>query len=327
MPLPTGDILGILADNLVKRRSVMPLNRTKSTSWARGLGLRRGGETVIYTGHMYQLMPSIVSMEKILETFEDSWMTVTFGLGRFANKLINLSWFMAWPSAKEQAIFDGYVHSIARLLKAAGVKFGYLYEEEMYAGALIYDEGADDAFIKHAKRVYDMLRDNGVKRLITIDPHTTNVFRKVYPQVVDDFDLEVQSYIEVLAENIPPRLSEIDTDLVIHDSCVYARHEEVVEQPRCLLQEAGAELIEPEFARKQTFCCGGPIESFFPTRTKEIASKRFDQLAECGSNIVTMCPICYVNLRKAAESTEASVRDISWYLAESFLSKSGKSSE
>ena len=57
MPLPTRDVVGILADNLRLRGSVLPIPARRATRWARELDLPRGGETVLYTGMMYQLVP------------------------------------------------------------------------------------------------------------------------------------------------------------------------------------------------------------------------------------------------------------------------------
>ena len=43
MPLPTGDTIGILADNLRLRRSVLPIPRASAIRWTQGLDLPRGG--------------------------------------------------------------------------------------------------------------------------------------------------------------------------------------------------------------------------------------------------------------------------------------------
>ena len=45
MPLPTGDVIGILGDNLRLRKSVLPLSTRVATRWTEGLDLPRGGET------------------------------------------------------------------------------------------------------------------------------------------------------------------------------------------------------------------------------------------------------------------------------------------
>ncbi len=318
MPLPIAHILGILAENLGKRKTVMPLPRRRATGWAQGLDIPMGGETVLYTGHMYQIIPSLASMEKMMGLFENSWITFSFGMGRLANKVVNLSWFMAWPSRQEQRAYDNRLRNIVCLLRAANVEFGYLYGEELYAGALVHDGGVDDVFERHAHRVYEMLQRHDVKRVITVDPHTTNMLRSVYPEIIEGYQLEVKSYLEVLAERDMDPRQELDLDVVIHDSCVYARYENVVDEPRRLLEKAGAKLIEPEYTGKLTFCCGGPVESLFPSKAREIADKRIEQLASAGSHVAAMCPICLINLQNASKNRDVSVKDISEYLVQAY---------
>jgi len=319
MPLPIGHVLGILADNLRLRGSVMPLSKRRATRWAHGLGLPIGGETVLYTGLMYQLMPSIHSLASRMAQMEDSWITRTMGLGRIVNKFINTSRLMAWPNRAEQDAFDRRLRNIAQLLRAAGVQFGYLYGKELYAGALVYDQGLDEVFKRHACKVAGVLRAHGVKRVITADPHTTNMLRSVYPVVVEEFGVEVKSYLEVLAEHAPQVSGSLSGDLVIHDSCVYARSEGVVEQPRTLLRKAGAQLAECGSSKALTECCGGPIESLFPNKAKAIAEKRIEQLKETGGGrVAAMCPICLLNLQNAAGGNGLAVKDVSEYLAEAY---------
>lgn len=71
--------------------------------------------------------------------------------------------------------------------------------------------GADDIFKKHARKVYFMLKDNGVENLITVEPHTTNMLRSVYPTFIDDYDIHVESYLEVLAEKDMEPVNKADT--------------------------------------------------------------------------------------------------------------------
>lgn len=322
MPLPIAPILGILADNVKQRGSVLPISKKAATGWAKGLNLPKGGDTVIYTGQMYQLIPAIDAMSKQMAMFEESPITKLFPLGRFANKIVNLSFFMSLTASKEMKVENNKIlRNIASLLKKSGVEFGYLYGDEMYSGALIYDEGLDEVFVPHAKKVYEKLKKNGVKKIITVDPHTTNMMRDIYPKVVPGYDIEVQSYMEVLAETghaLSP-LKQCNKELVIHDSCVYARYENMVDQPRKLLKNAGVDVKLPELSGKSTHCCGGPIEALFPKKAHEIAGNRIEQLQEQGQNIVTMCPICLVNLRKAAGSKGCQLKDISETLADAYL--------
>jgi Fe-S oxidoreductase len=301
MPLPIAPILGIFADNVRKRGSVLPLSKRTATGWAKGLDLPRGGETVLYTGHMYQMIPAIDAMASQMALLENSFLTRFFGIGRVMNKFISLSFFMGLTaSAKKMEHSNQVLRDIVGLLRDAGVEFGYLYEDEFYAGALLYDDGLDEAFAAHARRVAAHLKKLGVRRLITVDPHTTKMLRTAYPHYVKDFDLEVVNYLEVLAQANPQVAAPPAGEVVVHDSCVYARYENVVEQPRELLRAAGLQVREPVQAGRATHCCGGPLESLFPAEAHRISGIRVDQLAAEGKNVVTMCPFCWVNLSKAA---------------------------
>jgi Fe-S oxidoreductase len=320
MPLPTGDILGILADNLDKRKGVVPLSSRKASAWADGLNIPAGGETILYTGFMYQLIPSINSMTGWMSKFENSSLTGLFGIGRAANKVINLSWFLSLGSGQEQKAYDRLLRNIARLLKLAGVDFGYLYGQELYSGALLFDEGVDDTFNRHGHRIYDILKNSGARRIITVDPHTTNILRSVYPGIIDGYDVEVKSYLEVLAEKNFELANSLDLDLAIHDPCIYARYEDMIDEPRYLLKNAGAVIHEPEQSGKLTHCCGGPLESLFPGKAHDIATKRVEQLAVCSNKVATMCPICLTNLKRAA-GNRLEVRDISEYLIKAYIAK------
>jgi Fe-S oxidoreductase len=173
-------------------------------------------------------------------------------------------------------------------------------------------------FVAHAQYVYRNLRENGVKRVITVDPHTTNMLRTIYPKVVPGFDIEVRSYLEVLAEHPPAPVRKLDRTATIHDSCVYARSEGVVEQPRRLLAGGGVTLVEPELSGRLTFCCGGPLETLFPGKSADIARQRIEQLRSVDHRVVTACPLCLANLSRVAPA-DMKIQDISEYLAEAYV--------
>jgi hypothetical protein len=318
MPVPIDSTLGILGDNLRKRRSALPLGRRRATAWTRGLDLPRGGPTVLYTGQMWQMVPSINAMSRQLGKYEKRDSTRLFRFARSMNRLVNLTPFLARSNPRERRAYDERLQNIARLLRVAGVEFGYLYEKDLYTGALAYDEGIDRVFVEHARYVFRTLKDAGVRRVITVDPHTTNMLRSVYPKVVPGYDLEVRSYLEVLAERKLAPLALLGGRAALHDSCVYARYEGVIEPPRALLGAAGVTLAQPELSGTLTFCCGGPLETLFPGKSAEIARQRVAQLAAGSPKIITACPLCFANLSRVAPNG-VEVGDISDYLSKAFL--------
>lgn len=315
MALPTPQVVGILSDNLRMRGSVLPIPKRQATRWAREMGLRKGGPTVLYTGMMYQIVPYVERLSRLQARFASSPLARYFGVARWANRVMGGYGMaaLARPPAVQRAELEAVPRNVAHLLREAGVDFGYLYEDDLYSGALAYDLGVDGVVAAHARRVADSFRRHGVHEVITLDPHTTNMLRSVFPKLVEGYDVKVRSYLEVLAEYGLPARSRRSGDVVVHDSCVYARYESIVEAPRDLLSTAGLTVHEPSQSRKLTWCCGGPAETLYPEKAAAVAAARVEQLRAAGKDCVTMCPICLVNLRKAANGT-ISVRDISEYL-------------
>jgi len=303
VPLPIGDTIGILADNLRLRHSVLPVPSRRAIGWARGLDLPQGGETVLYTGLMFQLTPYIEAMVKTQERVGDSRLAGLTGFGRRVNRIVNLSALMARPPAAARARYNQILIDVVRLLQGAGIDFGYLYKDDLYSGALAYDLGLDGIVARHAQYVYAAFRRNGVKNVITVDPHTTNMLRSVYPTLVDGYDLHVESYLEVLARRRQRPRTQIEGEVAFHDSCVFARHESVVQEPRVLLADTGITIKEPAHTGRLTWCCGGPAESLYPKKALSNAGRRVAELRHAASDGVTMCPLCLVNLRRAAGDT------------------------
>ncbi|MCX8032662.1 MAG: (Fe-S)-binding protein [Thermoleophilia bacterium] len=325
MPLPTGEVIGILGDNLRLRRSVLPIPKRHVVGWAKGLGLPRGGETVLYTGMMYQLIPYIEALVKAEQRLGNSWLARFASLGRKLNKVVNISAFLARPRSQERRIYEQTLINAALLLQKAGVKFGYAYEADLYSGALAYDLGLDNVVRSHAQRVYQALKRVGAKTVITLDPHTTHMLRSVYPKFIPGYDLEVKNYLEVLddcAGHSKPTGSTAgfvsSEPAVLHDPCVFARYEGIIEAPRRLLAASGVEVCVPEKSGRMTWCCGGPVESLYPEKAAVNARKRMEQLEALGRRVITMCPLCLVNLSGAA-SPGVKVDDISTYLREGLV--------
>jgi Fe-S oxidoreductase len=317
MSLPIGQVIGLLSDNLRLRGSVFPIPSRRVTGWARGLDLPQGGPTVLYTGQMYQLIPYIETAVGLMERVATTPLASLTGLGRRANRVVNLTGLAIHPSAATRAPYDEVLRDIATLLRQAGVEFGYLYAEDHYSGALAHDLGLDAEVARHARMVTAMFRRRGVTEVITVDPHTTHLLRSVYPTLVDGYDLRVRSYLEVLAERLPDADNLLGEDVALHDSCVLARYEGIIDEPRTLLARAGLTVREPANTKAMTWCCGGPVEALYPAKARASAERRVAQLRQAAGSGVTMCPLCLVNLRKGANGT-LPVQDISHYLRRAY---------
>ena len=304
MSLPMRDVVGILGDNLRLRGSVLPISARKATRWTQGLELPRGGETVLYTGQMYQLIPYIERLvgSRAAPRRLAAGAVLRAGAARQSSSSTSRRSWAGRRSRSARSTTAFHVGSSASCAtrassSAACMKTTCTRERSPTTSGSTSSSPCTlgvcaRTFVKH-----------GVKNVITIDPHTTNMLRTVYPTLLDEYDVTVRSYLEVLADHEQPATTESIGQIALHDSCVYARHEGIVEEPRTLLAGAGLEVLEPRNAGRLTWCCGGPAESLYPDKALATARKRVEQVQAVSTECVTMCPLCLVNLSKAAGGT------------------------
>lgn len=317
-------VLSQLADNLTRTGDPLGFKSVYWTDWARGLDLPRGGDTVLFTARMYQMLPYVSQTTGLVEQARPFLSRKGFG------KVINLGNRLAGETilrikaVRSKNIRDKgekALRGIAAALSQLGHNVGYLYENEPYSGVLLHDLGLEDFVRPHAENVFKIFKDHGVKRVICVDPHTTYMLREVFPKCLPDYDLEVVHYLEVIslksdslakaAKAVPPG------DFVIHDPCVMARNLEMVEQSRTVAKALGLKLMEPTNNKKDTACCGGPIEYAFSDMSGKVSSIRIEELKAVAGNIMVNCPICLLNLAKHENRPGLRVWDLGEILYES----------
>jgi len=301
------DIIDLLAANVRKTRNPFGVPGSQLNTWWRSAGVftRRPGAPVLFTGLMYQAIPYLAATTRYLERLEDSrWADyLRFGrLNRYLPSFLLGQGFSWLITRADKEKFNGILRSICRLLKESGVDFFYHPEMDFYSGILLYDLGDQDGFVEHASFVARNLRLHRIKKIITVDPHTTYALKELYPKYTGE-SFEVQPYFNLL------RLSAQEggngkEPVTIHDPCFYGRYLNLSEVPRQVLAGLGLEFMEVRNCGEFTSCCGGPAESISPALNREILDRRVAELAASGAPVVTMCPICLANLLKAGLAVE-----------------------
>ena len=301
------DIIEILARNVRKTKSPFGIPRFMVNTWHKDQNLPRQGKYLLFTGLMYQFAPFIETSTRYLEKYED---TPTANYLKFAGYVpvylsgVGLS-LMTPGKDKKTAVQP--LKNVVRLLRASGVDFGYRPDLDHYSGILLYDMGDQENFTAHAEKIVQMLEDEGIKKIITIDPHTTYALKELFPKVAGA-NFEVTPYFELLQL----QGGQADVEVTIHDPCFFGRYLGVSDIPRKVLAGLGIRETQIRNTQEFTSCCGGPAESISPSLSMEIMEKRAQELAAPGSPIVAYCPICLGNLKKAG----ADVRDLSSLLVE-----------
>jgi len=302
-------IIEIIRYNILNRGIPIHASKWALFGWTDGIDVPREGEWLLFTGFMYQLTPYIEVLVDRLSRIRNSFLLT---VGSMVNKFFDISRFISTPPRERIIEVHNILRNIYQLLVVSGHKVWYDETLDMYPGTLLYEFGLDDELKHYGERLYHQLKRRGVDQLITLDPHTTYILKKVYPSMVPDYDVKVFSYLELID---PSKLCRVENglDYVIHDPCYYARGMGFYQDTREALASIGVRVVEPRFSGTNTYCCGGPIESLSPTFSAKIGRRRLDMLLGTGAEkIIVMCPICMANLRRVSDS--GNVIDISQLL-------------
>jgi len=301
-------VLEIIRDNIIKHGNPLALKGKEVTSWAKGLDLPVKGEILFYTGSEYQLLPYIDSLVKTM-TYLDPTSNIFTWLME-ARKVVNLTGISAekiYASilAKDKERYYSINYKAALILKKLGYDICYDGKEELYSGALLYELGFWKELEPYAQKVADNIRKTETKTVVCTSPHAAEMFKLVYPKIVDFPDVKVRTFIDMVWEKreLLPKLNH-NTPVVIHDSCRMARELGISQEIRDILTAVGVEYIEPIRNREWTTCCGGPSKLLFPEISKTVAGRRVCELTATGSKLALIsCPYCLSALQSGIDQT------------------------
>ncbi|MFA9559900.1 (Fe-S)-binding protein [Evansella sp. AB-rgal1] len=221
--------------------------------------------------------------------------------------------------------------SFARIMNEAGVKFAILGNKEKNSGDTPRRIGNEFLFQELATSNIQEFEKNGVKKIVTIDPHAYNTLKNEYPEF--GLEAEIYHHTELLFEwiqdgRITPT-QEVNETIVYHDSCYLGRYNDVYDAPREILRAIpGVKVVEMERNRENGMCCGAGggmmwMEEDTGTRVNEA---RTEQALEVSPSIIgSGCPYCLTMLSdgtKAKEQDEnVQTLDIVEILEKSFVKK------
>ncbi len=210
--------------------------------------------------------------------------------------------------------------STAKLLQAAGVDFAILGPRESCTGDPARRMGNEYLFQAHAEQNVSTLNESGVTKIVASCPHCFNTLGNEYGDFGGEY--EVLHHSELLSELVADgrlRPAAGRETITYHDSCYLARHNDVMAEPRSLIEAVG-DPIEMERSEKRTFCCGaGGAHMWMEERAGLINEERAREAAETGaSTLAVACPFCTVMLDDGvkANGSEMRVADVSTLLAE-----------
>ncbi len=216
--------------------------------------------------------------------------------------------------------------AVVRVLKAAGVKFAVLGEEETCCGDPARRLGDEYLFQTLCKNNIEIFKAHNVKKIVTACPHCFNSLQNEYPQFGGVYEVVHHSrFIAGLLREgkLDPGVLE-GVKVAYHDSCYLGRYNDIYREPREIVASVtGDGIVELERCRSRSFCCGGGGGHMWMEEDpdKRVNLRRVDEVLRAQVPVVaTACPYCLTMLEDGVKARGAEeslrVRDLSELVAE-----------
>lgn len=208
--------------------------------------------------------------------------------------------------------------ALAQVLHAAGVSFAVLGQREQCTGDSARRAGNEFLFNELATANVEMLNEVAPKRILTTCPHCMHTLKNEYGQFGGHYEVvHHTSFIDELINGgrLKVKAGE-DTQTAMHDPCYLGRQNDVVIEPRNVLNAVNADLVEMAKTKKQSFCCGAGGAQMWKEEehgTARVNSERIRQAQDVGADTLAVgCPFCMIMLSDAAnaQAPQMRVRDV-----------------
>ncbi len=184
------------------------------------------------------------------------------------------------------------------ILKAAGVDFGVLGEEETCCGDPARVIGDEMNYQMIAKGQAEAIQARKYKTLLVSCPHCFHNLANEYKTF--GIELKVMHHSQYIQQLIKDGKIDLDgkveKKVAFHDPCYLGRYQRIFDAPRELLGSTGCQQVEFPEAKADNLCCGAGGGHFwmdFHDAPKRINNIRMEQAMEVGAEVVaTGCPFC-----------------------------------
>lgn len=201
--------------------------------------------------------------------------------------------------------------SMAAIMQKAGVSFGILGADETCCGDPLRRTGNEYQYQEVAQGNVELLKELGIKKIVTACPHCYNTLKNDYAQLGANF--EVYHHTEFISKlsqegklSISPTLEGVTT---YHDPCYLGRVNRVFDAPRDLANKVKKDsFVELPRSKDEGFCCGGGGgRIWMEEHHGKICHNRMDEMiGVSANNVITACPYCLIMMEDAIKDKEKS---------------------
>lgn len=213
------------------------------------------------------------------------------------------------------ALAQRTARAFVRILEAANVEYAVLGESEQCTGDSARRAGNEYLFNELATFNVGTLNKLKPKRIVTTCPHCMHVLKNEYPAFGGNYQVihHTQLISELLtAGKLKLSITNKQMRATFHDPCYLGRQNEIVTDPRVVLQYLQAQMIEPPRHGKKSFCCGAGGAQMWKEEengTEYVSANRLREIIAAGSEtLVVGCPFCQIMLNDASKEGNCPIK-------------------
>ena len=229
------------------------------------------------------------------------------------NSEVDILWWVGCAPATD-ARAQKTAQSFAKVLNKAGVNYAVLGEMEGCTGDSARRAGNEYLFYEMALANIEILNEVAPKRIVTTCPHCLHTIKNEYPAFGGDY--EVIHHTQLINELVGAgrlKLKQSDTQkITFHDPCYLGRQNEILIEPRSVLQDTQANLVEMPRHGNKSFCCGAGGSQMWKEEehgNERVNASRFEEAQATGADTLAVgCPFCMVMLNDAKKDAEADMQ-------------------
>jgi Fe-S oxidoreductase len=214
--------------------------------------------------------------------------------------------------------------SLVRLFMEADVSFGVLAMEEGCSGDPARRLGNEYLYQIQAEMNIEIFRAKSVQKVIANCPHCYNTIKNEYQQLIKpDAPLQWETVHHTILLNQLVQEGKLQASRVesltgktatYHDPCYLSRHNNIIDEPRHLLDATGLGTVEMGRCKRGTFCCGAGGSHMWmeESRGERINVVRTAEAAETNADLIAVaCPFCMQMFESAVGAVpEAETRGV-----------------
>jgi Fe-S oxidoreductase len=228
----------------------------------------------------------------------------------------DLLWWVGCAPATD-ARAQKTARAFAQILHTSGVNFAVLGEQEQCTGDSARRAGNEFLFNELASANVEMLNAVAPKRIVTTCPHCLHTLKNEYPAFGGNYQVihHTQLINELIGDGrlkLNDKFKLAEKSVTFHDPCYLGRHNDIISEPRQVLQQANSHLVEMPRHGMKSFCCGaGGAQMWMEEQhgIERVNANRFREAEGTGAEVLAVgCPFCIVMLTDAAKDVDSQMQ-------------------